>query len=808
MTSWLHDLRYALRQLRKSPGFALTAILTLAMALGANAVVFGVMNGIILRPLNVPQAASLYAIERGTEKALNHSYPDYLDLRDRNRTFDGITAFNVVQVGLNTGTGPTPVWGVEASGNYFDTLHIQPMLGRFFHASDERGPDSAPYIVLSYAWWHSYFHDDRTVVGRVAQVNQHPFTILGVAPPEFRGTLVFVSPNFFLPLVDKGQVEGVNDLNERGNRDLLMVIGQLKPGVTPAQAIADLNSIGAWLEKTYPRDEPRMQFSLAAPGLFGDEFGGPIREFLFGLMLLATLILAAACANLGGLFAARAADRSRELALRLALGSSRKRILRGLFTEALLLALAGGSVGLWVSMWLLRWLGDWQLFGNFPLHTPVTLDAKGYAMALLLALLSGFFFGAIPVRQVLRANPYEVVKSGLTARTSRRLSVRDFLLAIQIAICALLVTSSLVAVRGLARSLHGRFGFNPQHTLLVETDLSMAGHTSDRVALLQQRMIQSIEALPGVQSAGVTDVLLLNDTNSLNVFAANAADLRPANSISSAYAYHVSPNYLAAEGTVLVAGRQLTPHDDKDSPRVAIVNLEFARRLFGSPGRALGSYYKVPDGSRVQVVGIAEEGKYASLTEAPQAAMFLPLLQWPASSAWMVVRTNRDPQPLGAAIRNTLHQLDPGLPVQIETRYDEMATVLFGPRMATISLGVLGIMGAMLSITGIFGMAAYSVSKRLRELGIRVALGAQRKEVLQAALGRAFKLLAIGSSAGLVLGLLATRVLASVVYQATPRDPLVLTGVVVAMALVGLLAASIPARRALSIDPAILLREQ
>jgi predicted lysophospholipase L1 biosynthesis ABC-type transport system permease subunit len=241
---------------------------------------------------------------------------------------------------------------------------------------------------------------------------------------------------------------------------------------------------------------------------------------------------------------------------------------------------------------------------------------------------------------------------------------------------------------------------------------------------------------------------------------------------------------------------------------VAVVNREFARRMFGSVAGATGAWYKMPDGTRVQVVGVAEDGKYATLTEDPRAAMFLPLLQWPSQSAWLVVRSRRDPQPMGVAIRDALHQLDPGLPVQIESRYDEMAAVLFGPRMATLALGVLGVMGAMLSITGIFGMAAYSVSKRLRELGIRVALGAQRKEVLQAALGRAFKLLAIGSAAGLVLGLLATRVLASVVYQATPRDPLVLTGVVVAMALVGLLAASIPARRALLIDPAILLRDQ
>jgi MacB-like periplasmic core domain len=258
----------------------------------------------------------------------------------------------------------------------------------------------------------------------------------------------------------------------------------------------------------------------------------------------------------------------------------------------------------------------------------------------------------------------------------------------------------------------------------------------------------------------------------------------------------------------LLSGRDFTWHDDMNSPRVAVVNREFARRIFGSPSDAIGSHYKLPDGTRVEVVGVAQDGKYSRLTEDPHAAMFLPIEQWPGNSTWLVVRSSRDHEQLGTAIRNTLHQIDKGLPVLIEMRLDEIGGVLFSSYVAAISLGVLGAMGAMLSITGIFGMAAYSVSKRLRELGLRVALGAQRTEVLKAALGRAFKLLAVGSTAGLVLGILASRVLAFVVYQATPRDPLVLVGVVLAMAFLGLLATWIPARRALSVNPMILLREE
>jgi predicted permease len=808
MTILPQDLRFAFRQLRKSPGFTIAAVITLAMAIGANAVVFSVMNGLILRPLNVPQAESLYVIERNPNFDTNQSYPDYLDLRDRNHSFDGLTGFGIAQVALNSGEGPSLVWGVEASGNYFDALRVQPYLGRFFHSSDDQGPNSAPYIVLSYAYWHSHFHDDRGVVGRVVQLNQHPFTVIGVAPPAFRGTIVFVSPTFFVPLVNHEQIDGVADLNDRASRWVFMVVGHLKAGVTVAAATADLNSIGSYLEKTYPKDERQAGYSLARPNLLGDQFAPGVKAFIAGLMLLAGLILLAACANLGSLFAARAADRSREVALRLALGSSRKRILRGLFTESLLISLAGGAIGLWISVGFLHWLSDWQPFGNFPMHTPVNPDATVYAVALLLSLISGFLFGAVPVGQVLRTNPYEVVKSGSTGTPGRRVTARDMLLAAQIAICAVLVTSSMVALRGLVHALHGSFGFEPQHSILVGADLRNAAYSGDRVAPMQKRMIDALAAIPGVESVGLSDALLLNDQNTTSVFTDHAIDLRPSNAAASAFIYHVSPEYLHAEGTTLLFGRVFTLHDDRDSPRVAVVNREFARKILGSVEKAIGGYFKLEDGTRVQVVGLTENGKYARLTEDPQPAMFLPILQWPSNSAWIVVRSSRDPQPLGAAIRSTLHELDPGLPVTIETRLDEIGAALFPPEVATVSLGVMGAMGAVLAITGIFGMAAYSLSKRLRELGIRLALGAQRRELLKAALGRSFKLLAYGSAAGLLLGLLASRVLALIVYQATPRDPLVLAGVVLAMVLLGLLATWIPARRALSVNPMILLREE
>ena len=526
-------------------------------------------------------------------------------------------------MGLDTGRNPSQAWTSEVTGNYFDAMGIQPFLGRFFHNADEHGPNSAPYLVISYAYWHSHFQEDRGVVGCVVQVNKHPFTILGVAPQEFRGTLLFFSPDLWVPMIDQEQVQGMKVLDKRGMREIFMVLGHVKAGVTPAQAIADLNSVGTYLETNYPKVDADMTFSLARPSLAGDMLGPAVKEFMTGMMLLAGLILLAACANLGSLFAARAADRSREVALRLALGSTRKRILHGVFTEAVLISLVGGALGLLGSVALLRELSAWQPVPEYPLYLPVNPDAHVYLVALLLAFASGFLFGAVPTRQILRANPYEVVKAGasgiIAGHTGRRITVRDVLLVVQIAICAVLVTSSLVAVRGLVRSMHSNFGFEPQNAMLVDTGLSMAGYSGDRIPAMQRRMIDALATIPGVKSVGlVSQHPLGGGLSSEDVFTDQTTDLRTSNAAANAAIFEISPEYFHAAGTTLLEGRALSWDDDKNAPPVAVINQLFARKIFGSADNAIGRYYKMEDGTRVQVVGIAEDGKYYQLTEDPR----------------------------------------------------------------------------------------------------------------------------------------------------------------------------------------------
>jgi predicted permease len=792
----------------------LTAVLTLALAIGANAIVFSVLNALILRPLNVPHPETLFMLERayGSDTTPSQSYPDYRDLRDRNRSFESLVLYNIVGgVGLDTGhENPSVVWPYTVSGNYFDALGVQPYLGRFIHASDEHGPNSVPEIVLSYALWHSRFHGDPAVVGQTVQINKYPFTIIGVARPDFRGTELFFAPDLWAPIVNSQQISDWDSLEERGNHSA-WAIGHLKPGVTPAAAASDLNTIANSLAKTYPKSDDGLKFSLSHPGLAGNTLGRPTRAFMFGLMILAGLILLAACANLGSLFAARAADRAREIAVRMALGSRRQLILRQLLTEAILVSVAGGICGMAGAMVILRALSTWRPIPNIPINIPVDPDVKVYALALLLAVLSGLFFGLVPVRQILRSDPWQVIRSGSTsAGSARRLTLRDVLLGLQIAICSVLVTASLVAVRGLARSLQNNYGIQPKNVMLVQTDLKMAGYDAGKRVEMQKRMLDAAAAIPGVSAVGYADHLPLSiGGGDSNVFTDTTSDFRPTNAAADAQNYQVSPEYFRAAGTALLYGRSFSLHDDEKAPLVAVVNREFARKVFGSADNAVGRHFRFwGGGHRAEVIGVVEDGKYQTLTEDPKPAMFFSFLQQTSSSTWLIVRSERDPQGIAAALQRSMRSLDSSLPLQIRTWSSELDSALFAARVATVSLGVLGLLGAMLAITGIFGMAAYSVSKRLRELGIRIALGADQRQVLGSALGRTFRLLAIGSIAGMILGVLATSLLSSIVYQATPKDPVILGGVIVTMLCVGVVAALVPARRALSVDPMILLREE
>ena len=805
LDNFAFDIRYGLRQLCRTPGFALTAILTLALGVAANLIVFGVLNALLLRPLNVAGVDRLVEIVQKPQGYNSQSYPDYLDYRARNTTFSDIAAYRLTMAGMSIAGAAEKCWNFEVSGNYFDMLGIQPQVGRFFHARDEHGPNSAPLIVLSDTFWRTRFHADPLVIGTTVDLNKHPFTIIGVAPKSFHGTELFFWPDFWIPIVNQEQIDGFNFLTKRFDHGT-NVLGALKPGITPQQAADDLNSIAHRLGQENPSSDDTLSARLIKPGLMGD-IAGPVRPFLSGIMVLALLVLLAACVNLASIFGARTADRARELAIRLSIGSTRWRILRQLFTEAILVSMAAGVVGTIAAAALLQSLSRWQPFAAFPIRATVVADTRVYLIALLLSLASAVLPGLIPARQVWRTHAMQAMKSGAAITgLSHRLTLRDLLLAVQITLCALLVTASLVSLRGMERSLHAPIGFVPQGAVLAEADLHMAGYSDSSTLPMQRRIIEAAERIPGVTAVGIiNDTPLGTGGSSTPVYREGTADQRNSNSVMFARYFSISPGYLQAAATRLLAGRDFTWQDDASKPKVALVNQTFARRMFGDAS-ALGRHFL--QGDLIEVIGVVEDGKYESLTEDPTPAMFFPLAQNAQADTALVVRSPLPQAEAIAALNVVLTGVDPSLPFTLHGWPDELAFVLFPARAATAALGVMGLLAAMLAVTGVFGLAAYSVSKRLKEFGIRVALGSRRTQLMRAALARPLLLLFSGSVLGLVLGVLASGLLAHLIYQATSRDPLVLAGAVVTMMLVGMVATWIPARRALAVDPAQLLREE
>jgi predicted permease len=798
----LSDIRFAFRKLRHSPGFALTAILTLAVGIGANVVTFSVLNGILLRPLDVRHPENLLQIGD------HESYPDYRDYQDRNQSFNGMLAYRLENIGIGIDKSVSTTWGIAASGNYFDVLGLQPALGRFFHSSDEHGLGSAPYIVLSYDFWKRRFAASPHVLDKIITLNQHPFTVIGVAPENFHGTDYFFWPDYWIPAANAQQVTGWDDFDWRGHREFT-VLGRLKPGITKQQATQNMGAIARVMAKQYPDDEG-LTLTVHKPGPAGNS-NDPTKQALLGMTLLAVLVLLAACANLAGIFAARAADRSTELAIRLAIGSSRWAVARQLLTEAVLVSFIGGIVGTFFARLLLGTLSHWQLH-DMPAHFLIAPDLRVYFVAIVLSIASGIFFGILPAWQVRNTDVMQAIKSNyVSAGSFRRFAMRDALLLIQVAVCTLLVTSALVAVRGMVQRLRAPLGIDPRNITLAQVDLQVAGVPDAQSRIVQRRLLDTAAAIPGATAAATSDSVPFLGGSGWAVYSWDTTQLVPAHAAFDAIDYSVSPGYFKVAGTRLLYGRDFTPDDKPGAPTVAIVNETFARLLFGTT-RAVGKRFKLFDPVRLEIVGVVEDGKYTNPGEPPIPAIFMAYAQGigpyiVSSPITVLVRSPLPRDQITRALHSALSQVVSTAPIAVLSWSDTVDRSMMPARTATIVLSVMGLMAAMLAVTGIFGMASYSVSKRMKEQGIRMALGAQHFQVLRSTLSRPILILLSGCGIGLVGGLLTTRVLARLISFSSSRDPLVLSAVFLTMMLLGIIATWIPARRALAIDPARLLRD-
>jgi predicted permease len=803
------DVRFALRTLWKNPGFALTAILILALGIAANIIVFGVLQALVLRMPDVPHAEQMMTLARTNQTYPIFSYPEVRDVRDGNSVFSAVAAFTIADFGLETEGATRPVWGVEVSGQYFEVVDIKPFLGRLLERADDDHPGASDAAVLTYATWKNNFGADPNIVGTEIRLDKHPYTIVGVTPEGFNGTEKFLQPEVFVPMANEASLEGTNWLDSRTDQHPWALV-RMKDGVTMPQVQADLNAIAARVTHEYPKEEAGLGFKLTKPGLAGDFIGGPVRGFLAGVMMLAGIVLLAACANLGSLFAARTADRTKEIAIRMAIGAGRWRILRSVVIEAMVISILGGAVACGLSWMSLTALTNWHPPTQFPMRFFVLPQPSLILMAFLISLLAAIVFGLMPLRQIFKTDPNFAIKSGGSqSSVGRRWALRDVLLAAQIALCCVTVTAAFVSLRGLHRAMTMELGFNPKNAVRTQFDLSQASYSIEGADHFQRQLLERVSSFPGVDAAGYADVtqLSLYQTTS-PVFRQESADFRSSSSAFDTYHYRVSPGYLAASATPLVAGRDVSFADTRTTPLVAVVNQEFARRLFHSEN-VVGRYFKNQSGQSVQIVGLMGDGKHFTLSEDPEAAAFFPISQEGSQQTALVVRTKRDTGDMVTSIREAICDLDRAVPIQESGTWTSQLGLSFFPsQLATTALGLFGAFGLLLSITGTFGLASYTVSKRLRELGIRVALGARTREVVSTALGRMLVLLAAGSVVGIVLGVATSRLLSAVVYQATAQDPFVLVCVVSTMALTGSLAVAGPVRRALHVDPAKLLREQ
>lgn len=802
------DLFYAIRVLSRSPGFTLVAVLSLALGIGVNALVFSVVNALVLRPLPIDHPEQVVFVA-GPHNQPGNSFPNYRELRDRNQSFSGLVAYRVSPMELETRTGAERIWGYLATGNYFDVLGVQPALGRFFRAEDDLHPGASPFTVLSYSAWQVRFGADPDIVGKTVRINRLPFTVLGVAPRDFHGTELFYWPDIWVPMMMQAQIEVGNPWLESRTSFNAWEIGRLKPGVSPAQATADLNTLAADLARQFPSVNQGLSFKLARPGLVGDTLGKPTRAFALGVLILAALVLLAACTNLASLLTARASDRQREIAIRLSIGATRWRIVRQLLTETLVLSLLGGAAGYGLAVLLSGLLSQWHAPMDFPVQFNVNPDLRVFFFAFAVSLVAGLLFGGAPATHASKTDAQAVLKGEQRGWRGARLALRDVLVVLQVALCFVLVSGCLFSLRGLQQSLSLHLGFQPEGVSAVGFDLGMAGYTEEQGRSFQQRALEAMQQLPGVISAAYSNSVPLSlDQNNRS----SAPEDLPNPTLSDervADVYEVSPRYLKTLGIELLAGRDFDWHDDRNSPLVAIVNQAFGKQVMRT-GQPVGKRFRFGTGGHlIEVVGVVEDGKYESLTESEKPAAFIPMLQSYNTTNTLLVRSSMPETQMVQQMRQAMTQLDPHLPLYGVGSLRQMLGLAFFPaRAAAIALSAFGVLAIMLAVTGIHGLVSYSVARRVREIGIRMAVGARPAQVMKLVLGRTLMLLLVGGTIGLGLALAAGQVLASIVYQASPHDPLVLAAVIATMGVIGLLASWAPTRRALRIQPTVALRHE
>ncbi len=805
------DLRYGWRNLRASPLFTTMAVLSLALGIGANASIFSVINAILLRPLpGVERASELVVINEKLGAGNGPpmvSYPDYRDFRDRNSVLAGLAAIGFVPASVGPKGNCQRIFSYTVSGNYFDLLGVKPMAGRLIQPEDDKVRGGHPVMVLSYTGWQR-FGGDPNIVGSNLQVNGRDFTVLGVTVKGFVGTELFFAPDAFfsIAMYQELRSEGA-DLDSRSGNGFFAV-GRLKPGLTMAQAESALDAIGQQLAQEYPQDDGGMHVKLSPPGLAGAWLRKPIIGFAAALFGVSCLVLLVACVNLASMLLARAGDKRKETAIRLALGARRGVLIRQLLTENLMVAMLGGAGGALLAVWITSALAAWHPPAEVPLIVNVPADLRVFLFALVVSTFTALLFGLLPALQATKTDLVPALKNEAATGRFRYWHLRDYMVAAQVCMSVLLLFCSVLVVKSLQRSLDAPIGFQPRGLATVSFDLNMQGYDEPRGRDFQRRVLEKVPQLPGVESAALVDRLPLTlNVPGSPVYIEGKPVPKRASDVPSAYAFHVSPDYFRTMRTRLISGRDFDARDKQDGQRVAIVNSAFAAELLDGSNPLGRRFSTGPTAKPIQIVGVVENGKYFSLTERAPAAFWTPLEIWYKPKASLVARTQMTPEFIVPSIRAVVRDIDPSIALfSTGSMEDQLSWTLFPARIAAIALGAFGVLALVLSATGIYGVMAYAVSRRTREIGIRMAIGATRVQVLGSVARSASILIGTGLVLGLALALVAGRFLERILYGVKPTDPVTFAIVFAIMFAVGSAATFLPARRATRIDPMQALR--
>jgi predicted permease len=806
----LQDLRFGVRMLRKNPGFSLIAVLTLALGIGANTAVFSLVNTVWLRPLPIAEPERVFEVTplfKGMDKGAA-SYPAYQDYRDRNEALDGLAAYTFASVSMSQNGNNALLMGYLVSGNYFDLLGVRAVQGRMFTQEEDRQPGAHPVAVLSHGCWQRRFSGNPQVIGQTILINNHSFTVVGVAPPEFNGTALMIAPELYAPLNMAKQLAPASRWLESRDSGSLLMLGRLKPNIGAAQAKAEFDALAAQLRSEHP-EEGDVRFEFARPGLVMPM----MRNATFGLASVLTaivgLVLLIACTNLANLLLARGAQRRKEIAVRLSLGATRTRLLRQLLTESLLLACAGGLMGWLLAQCVAAMVKLFKPPVDFPLNIDLKLDWRVLVFTLLISLVTGVLFGLLPAWQATKPDLVPALKdeSGGVVRRGR---LRSTLVVAQVALSLVLLTGAGLIVRSLQQAQMVGPGFDIEHTVTASVDLSLQGYDRARAKAFQQQLLTRIEALPGVRSASISRHLPLNlDTGNSRIYVEGQPFTRRAD-LPLISTNRVWPRYFETMGIPLLAGRDFNSQDDREETRRAIVNESFARRFFpgqNTVGRRL--HFGGPTEPFCEIIGVVKDSKYESLGEAPQPFVFAPMMQADAGAVAFVARAGGDPQSLLNAIRREVARLDANLPIyDAKTMREHMRLSLFPLRAGAWVAGGFAFLALLLAGLGIYGVMSYATAQRTREIGIRLALGAQSSDVLRLALRQGLKLALLGLALGLTGALTMTRLMTSVLYGVSATDAATFGGVTLLLSLVVLLACYVPARRATKVDPMIALRTE